>query len=136
MAYVYKGAGAVAEPTSALARSGDFGRQRDTYILASRYKNRDCIRLWNDFAAEQPAMARLIIKDVENDRQESAAASEALDGRLREAEQLVVKARKAKVSKSRNRPSAAADDELSAVLAIIDPARREFEYGRLMERRG
>jgi hypothetical protein len=90
VAYIYKGQSATAEPLSLLSKA-DFSRQRDTYVLASRFKNRDCMRLWNDFAAEQPAMARLIIKDVDNERVATAAANETVDGRLREAEQLVAK---------------------------------------------
>jgi hypothetical protein len=44
-------------------------------------------------------MARLVVRDVENDRQASAAASEKLDERLRAAE-LVTKARKGKKPKA------------------------------------
>jgi len=129
LAYIIKGSGAtVAEPVSALAKSADFGRQRDVYVLASKYRNRDCIRLWNDFAAEQPAMARLIVKDVENDRQEAAAVNEGLDARLREAERLVVKARKPKAVKGRGKTPASAPFELGALQAaetVLRLAERE-----------
>jgi hypothetical protein len=64
VAYIIKGSGAaVAEPMSALAKSQDFGRQRDVYVLATKYRNLDMQRLWSDFQAEQPAIARLIVKD-------------------------------------------------------------------------
>lgn len=147
MAYLVKSAGAVAEPVSALAKSQDFGRQRDVYILASRYKNRDMQRLWSDFQAEQPKMAELVIRDVEGDRKQAAAANQELDGRLREAERLVVKAKKPKkVTKGRKRaPAAGAGlDELGQaralladpVLAIENPWRREQAYRQALERRG
>lgn len=97
MAYIIKSAAVgVAEPVSALAKSQDFGRMRDVYILASKYRNRDMVRLWSDFQAEQPKMAELVIRDVVNDRRQAAAANQELDGRLREAERLVTKAKKPK----------------------------------------
>lgn len=131
------GAGVVAEPVSLLAKSQDAGRMRDMYVLGLKYKNAQCRRIWNDFAAEDPAMARLIVKDVQNDRRVSAAANETLDGYLLEAERLVVKGRKqGKVTKSRKKPVASVPGELDAVLAIEDPARREVAYAALVASRG
>jgi hypothetical protein len=120
VAYIYKAAGV--EPVSMLAKSQDYSRQRDTYVLASRFRNRDCMRLWNDFQAEQPAMARLIVKDVQAEREQSAAANRELDGRLREAERMVTKGRKPKkdagVTKSRKvRP--AGRDALEAAEQVL-----------------
>ena len=105
-----------------------FGRQRDVFKLA-KMGNRDMKRLWNDFAAEDPAMARLIVADVEHDRQEAAKVAVKVDKRLREAERLVTKSGKPKVTKSRKRASVVPrDDRFSpaALLASPDPAMREM----------
>lgn len=61
MAYISKGdtASAVASPVSPLVRA-PFDRQRDVLKLA-RMGNRDCKRMWNSFAAEDPGMARLVL---------------------------------------------------------------------------
>ena len=143
MAYIIKGSdAAVAEPMSALAKSQDFGRQRDVYVLATKYRNRDCQRLWSDFQAEQPAMARLIIKDVENDRRDAAAANWELDQRLREAEKLVTKGRKAKVTKSRGEASPGLRDALAAADEVLRVAEQESrnphvrEWSRMAGRHG
>lgn len=70
--------------------------------MATKYRNRDMQHLWSDFQAERPAMAKLIIADVEHGRSEAAAANQEPDERLREAERMVTKARKPKkVTKSR-----------------------------------
>jgi hypothetical protein len=53
VAFIYKGASAVAAPVSPLVRA-PFDRQRDTLKLA-RMGNADCKRLWNDFVTEAPA---------------------------------------------------------------------------------
>ena len=134
VAYIYKGSGAAAEPMSPLARSGDFYRQRDVFKLA-RMGNRDCKRLWNDFVAEDPSMARLIIKDVENDRQAAATANQELDGRLREAEQLVAKNRKPRAAKARKKALPAGPrDGLAMWLESSNPAHREMARAALSER--
>jgi hypothetical protein len=59
------------------------------------------MRLWGDFAAEQPAMARLIVADVENEDRARVAVNEKIDKRLVRAEKMVTKGRKpGKVTKS------------------------------------
>jgi hypothetical protein len=72
VAFIYKGASAVGAPVSPLVRA-PFDRQRDTLKLA-RMGNADCKRLWNDFVTEAPALARLVLADVEQERQHDAAA--------------------------------------------------------------
>ena len=121
MAYIIKGSGAaVGEPLSMLAKSADFGRQRDVYILATRYRNKDCIRLWSDFQAEQPSLARLVIRDVENDRRDAAAANWELDQRLQKAEKVVTKGRKVKsVTKGRKKASPGLRDALKAADEVL-----------------
>jgi hypothetical protein len=80
--------------------------------------NADCKRLWNDFATEAPALARLVVADVEQERLEDAAATEKVDKRLRQAEKLTVKGRKAKVTKKASR------DERDALKAADEALRR------------
>jgi len=141
VAFVYKGSGVGTVYHSQLANAGPdasaaHARQKDAYRLALA-GSRDMKRLWNDFASECPALARLVVADVDNERREGAEVSRQLDERLREAERLVTKGRKpAKVTKSRKKPAVRVPGELDAVLAIADPLRREYEYARLMERRG
>lgn len=132
MAYIIKGAGVAAVPRSQLGRVGTdmaaFQRQRDCFKLA-RMGNRDMKRLWNDFAAEDPAMARLIVADVEHERQEAAKVALKVDKRLREAERLVTKGGKPKVTKSRKGTSAVSRSDpfsLAAMLNSADPAQREM----------
>lgn len=119
MAYIVKSAGGVGAPVSALSRAS-WDRQVDVYKLALMGSG-DCRRLWNDFAGDSPGIARLIVKSVQQERQDEAAANEKLDGRLREAERLVTKARKPKVSKPRKK---SADRD---VLAAADLALRRAE---------
>jgi len=135
VAFIVKGtaAGAVAAPVSPLVRA-PFDRQRDTLKLA-RMGNADCKRLWNSFAEEAPGLARLVVADVERERQEDAEATDKVDKRLRQAEKLAVRGRKPKVTKSRKKPPVPVPGELDAVLAIDDPVRREVAYALLMERR-
>lgn len=95
MAFIVKGEDGPATYRSALANAGPdswsaYQRQRDAYILA-KMGSRDMKRLWNDYAAECPAMARLVVADVEKERAEGARVSEGIDKRLRVAEQLVTK---------------------------------------------
>ena len=153
MAFVYKSE-AVAAPRSPLARAS-YDRQRDVYVLASRYKNADCRRLWGDFAAEQPAMARLVVKDVEAERSDTLAVNEKIDKRLRQAERMVVKAQKPKAGKAAKAkvnkahqvlyddPAAhrawvakhrGADSIVSMWLDSCDPAKRELARTMLASR--
>jgi hypothetical protein len=95
MAYIVKGAEGPVRRLSALANAGPdswsaYQRQRDVYLLA-RMGNRDMQRLWNDWLAEDPGMARLVATSVEKERAQGAKVSAALDVRLREAERWVTK---------------------------------------------
>ena len=136
MAFVYKGDGMPPPPRSQLARA-EYSRQRDTYVLAKRFKNRDCMRLWGDFAAEQPNMARLIVADVEAEDRDRAAVNVKVDKRLRRAERMVTKAAKAgkppKFKKVRSKAAVAeiekalqAGPVVSSFLRSADPAEREM----------
>jgi hypothetical protein len=123
VAFIYKGASAVASPVSPLVRA-PFDRQRDVLKLA-RMGNSDCKRLWNSFADEAPALARLVVADVENERQEDAAATEKVDKRLRQAEKLAVKGRKPKVTKSRGQASPGFRAALMAADEVLRLAEQE-----------
>ena len=94
MAYVIKSENPSASYHSALARA-PWDRQRDTYILA-RKGVASCRRLWNDFSAEAPHLARLVAADVESDRRESAKVTKGVDKILGKAE----KPGKAKLTKA------------------------------------
>lgn len=149
MAFVYKGTGAAVTYHSELANAGPDAmsahqRQVDTYKLALA-GSRDCRRLWSDFAAEQPAIARLVVADVQGERQRGAEVSRSLDGRLAEAEKLVTKGRKAKkITKARKKaPAAGAGlDALGQaralladpVLAHSNPVHREWAYEAALRR--
>ena len=65
------------------------------YKLARR-GNGDCRRLWNDFAYELPADARLVIADVESERAEAAKVTKGIDKRLAKAESAVTVTKGAK----------------------------------------
>lgn len=138
MAFIVKGEDGPTTYRSALANAGPdawsaFQRQRDCYILA-KAGSRDMRRLWNDYANEVPAMARLVVADVEKERAEGAKVSEAIDVRLREAERLVTKQWKppkpqkpVKVSKAA-KPAKVAKSykaELESRLSSPDPDERE-----------
>ena len=75
--------------SSALARAS-YDRQVDVYKLA-RMGNRDSARMWNTFASENPAMARVITADVATESSEVVKANTEVDKRLRKAERLVTK---------------------------------------------
>ena len=148
MAYIVKGDGMPPPPRSPLARA-DFSRQRDTYVLAKRFRNKDCMRLWGDFAAEQPAMARLIVADVEAEDRDRATVNEAIDKRLVQAEKMVTKARKAQktkvlrpdgtLTKAGRRGMKAAEANLAEGAAVwlesCNPAMREMAR-KALESRG
>ena len=70
-------------------------------------------------------MARLIVKDVENDRRDAAAANWELDQRLSRADKLVTKTRKPKASKSRNKASPGTRDALKAANEVLRLAEQE-----------
>ena len=113
-----------------------FDRQRDIYKLALMGSG-DCKRMWNDFASEVPAIARLVVADVENERAEDARVTKSVDKRLRRAEGVVGKAARPKVTKARKRaPAASRDDPFSpaALLNSSNPALREMARAVLASR--
>lgn len=63
----------------------DWDRQKDFYRLA-KMGNAQCRRLFNDWAREQPAMARLLMADCESDARKSAMAKKSADKILAKAE--------------------------------------------------
>ena len=118
------GAPAYASPLS----RAPFDRQRDIYKLA-KMGSGDCRRLWNDFAAEVPGIARLVVADVENERREDAEITAGIDKRLRSAEKLVTKTRRPKITKSAKKSAARVADDLAEYMAVLldscDPVTRE-----------
>jgi hypothetical protein len=88
VAFIIKSAQTAVSP---LARAS-YDRQVDIYKLA-KMGNRDSARLWNDFAAENPATARIIVADVATEAATVAKANKSVDKRLRKAEKLVTKGR-------------------------------------------
>lgn len=136
MAYIVKSAGAVGAPVSPLSRA-PFDRQRDVYKLALMNSG-DCKRMWNSFAAESPHMARLVVADIERERQEDAAATENVDKRLSRAEKLVTKSKKPKVTKARGtHPSRSQEGPPAALAAWLDssdPWQRETARAMLESR--
>jgi hypothetical protein len=133
----------------------DFYRQRDCYILASKYGDPQCIRLWNDFAADPAteALAQLVVADVADDARRSAAAKRDLDPVLAKAEARARKRKRkrnvAKPDKKRQREiaeadfhaaqrpfaeylskNAAAPDRDTPSLYDSDPIRREWAWRR------
>jgi endonuclease III len=83
-----------ADTRCALSRA-DFSRQRDVYKLAKR--NPECRRLWEEFARESPAAARLVVADITSDKAKDQAANRHLDKVLAKAE------KPRKISKSAKR---------------------------------
>lgn len=61
----------------------------------------------------------MIVKSVQQEREEEAAANEKLDGRLREAERLVTKNKKPKATKSRRKASPGLRDALKAADEVL-----------------
>jgi hypothetical protein len=142
VAYIVKGQGTAPAYSSALAHA-PFDRQRDIFKLA-KMGSGDCRRMWNDFASEVPAMARLVVADVENELREDARVTKSVDKRLRRAEKVVTKARKPKVTKGRKKAPAtgAGLDALGQaralladpVLAHSNPVHREWAYQAALRR--
>ena len=67
-----------------LDRAG-FDRQLDVYRLAQG-GDRQCQRLWNDFLAASPDMARLVVQYAQVAAGEAASARKAVDKTLNKAE--------------------------------------------------
>lgn len=76
----------VADTQCPLSRAS-FDRQRDIYKLAVM-GNAASRRLWNDFAAVQPAMARLVIADINSEKARAVEADKHID--------IVLKGKKSK----------------------------------------
>lgn len=124
---------------SALSRA-DFSRQRDVFKLARR-GNPDCRRLWDDFAREVPAMARLVVADVESEKTQSAKVAEKIDKRLRQAEKVITKNAKPKISKAEKKardfrpsPDQLFEWQLSQWLLSDSPSEREAAREALRSR--
>jgi hypothetical protein len=124
VAFVYK-SGTVAEPRSALARVS-FDRQKDAFRLA-RMGSGDMRRLWADFEASSPGMARLVRADCASDDAEAAKVTRGLDKRLARAEKMVTKSASAKpkkLHKVRSRAAAAAIEKSLRVDAAYEAVLR------------
>lgn len=100
---------------SALSRA-PFDRQRDCYKLAQMGEGQSR-RLWNDFASEAPALARLVIADAASEKQQNAEATKSVDKVLAKAEKSL-KPAKAKKAKSLKSPAKRADSSLEAFLRM------------------
>jgi hypothetical protein len=96
-------------------------RQRDVYQLAMK-GDKSCIRLWNDFQAENPGIARVVIRDIETDKANAASANRHLD-------KVLVKSEKPKKPKT---PKSAADRQEDFLAA----KRRELEEKNLLSLAG
>lgn len=125
--------GFVAKSYKSVLAKADFWRQRDVLVLAQR-GDRKCQRLWNDFAESDPGMARLVVADVEHDRQESNKATAFVDEVLTKAEKPSKRPKVTKAAKS-GRSSAGVREqairEAEADLRHHDPARREAAWAAL-----
>src|SRR5262249_10529443 len=99
----------------------DHGRQKDMYKLA-QMGNKQCIRMWNDFASDCPEIARLVVADVAADRQTANKAAALVDEVLAGAERW-----------TGGQPAASnpADDAARELLASPDPAEREAAWAHL-----
>lgn len=106
----------------------DFDRCRDIYRLG-KMGNAASRRLWNDYARENPGMARLVIADVESDAAASAKAARSVDKVLAKGE----KPKKAKKNLAALTPSKFASKPevreteayLRSLLSSSDPSIRE-----------
>lgn len=112
---------------SALSRVS-WDRQRDCYLNALRGVA-SCRRLWEEYAREEPAMARLVVTDVEMDRARDVAANRHLDQVLTKADKK--KPKKAKKPEKGTEPQISKGDSsgetwLRSLLASPDPATREW----------
>lgn len=124
-----------ADTRCALSRA-DFSRQRDVYKLALR-KDPQCMRLWSEFEAQEPRMARLVVADVDDDRAKDQAANRHLD-------KVLVKSERKKLTKSDKRalmvtPPLTAEQQIDAQLARLlqssNPVDREAARSALASRR-
>jgi hypothetical protein len=115
--------------TSDLAKA-DFGRQKDFYRLAAM-GNPQARRAWNDFAAEDPGSARLVIADCKSDKAERVKVKKSLDKTLTKAEKKSAKAEKSKdpVGAYMDRNAAMARMQRATMQRTLDatenPAERE-----------
>jgi len=124
VAYIYKSAGTISSPLA----EADYSRQKDIFKLALM-GNAQCKRLWEDFATEEPATARLIVSDVAIEKAEKIKANKRMDRVLVKAEN------KPKVTKSKAPKTAInAKSEKAYYRALLnspDPAERETAWQAL-----
>jgi hypothetical protein len=80
----------VTSPLAKLQGLSGLEQQSDMLRLARR-GNRECARIWNQFAEQDPGMARLVIKSVDADDRAAAKASRRVGKVLSRAEPVVVK---------------------------------------------
>ena len=124
MAYILKSAGTITTPLG----EADYSRQRDMFKLAMM-GSAQCKRLWNDFAEDEPAMARVIVADVATEKAERIKANKAMDKILVKAEN------KPKVTKSKSPKTAInAKSEKAYYRALLnspDPVERETAWQAL-----
>lgn len=126
MAYIYKSAALTSSPLA----SADYSRQKDIFKL-SLMGNAQCKRLWEDFATEEPATARLIVSDVAIEKSEKIKANKRMDKVLVKAEN-----KPKKVTKSAKAPKTAinAKSEKAYYRALLnspDPVERETAWQAL-----
>jgi hypothetical protein len=93
VAFIIKPSGELAKAAAgSLLGDAELDRAKDTYVLAKR-GSAHCKRLWNDFQAESPAMARIVVRWAEAERGERAEANRRVDETLVASEALLAKAR-------------------------------------------
>lgn len=133
MAYVIRDDQMVTKSLTSELSKVDFERQRDIYRLG-KMGNAQSARLWNDFAREDPNMARLVVADVEADKQATALARKSVDKVLRKSE----KGKKGKknlsalAAKSASKPEIREHEAyLRSLLSSPDPATREAAWQAL-----
>jgi hypothetical protein len=117
VAFIYKSAGTTI--SSPLAKA-DYPRQKDMFKLANM-GNRQSIRLWNDFAAEDPATARLIVAECAIEKSEKIEANKHMDKVLTKGESKpkVTKSEKRAVKQIRNTNPDLAKSEKQFFTAIL-----------------
>jgi hypothetical protein len=93
VAFIIKPSGELAKAAAgSLLGDAELDRAKDTYVLAKR-GSAHCKRLWNDFQAESPAMARIVVAWAEAERGERAEANRQVDRALVASEALLTKAK-------------------------------------------
>ena len=110
MAFIYKSAETPSSPLSLV----DHERCKDMYRLA-KMGNAQCRRIWNDWAAEQPAMARIVVADCDSDQRASVKAKKSVDKVLVKAEKKPKKVKAATASLSKSEKKAMIRSSVPAI---------------------